>query len=154
MLFRSLAVGILVNLPPALLLSGAARVMVKKESAASLKLGGGIVLFPATWAVWAWVVAQRIPGVSPLLSGGSTIALGIGGGVVMILYLGWAAATLRAIRVRLTRSQRARAIQRLGRERGRMCDELLAMTAGIQLPGVVHPDGRVSRATGSGPAGP
>ena len=146
-----LLIGLVVNLPPALLLSGAARAMVKKESAASLKLGGGILLFPTTWGVWAWVVAGQAVGMSPILAGGLTVTLGIVGGIVMILYLGWAAGTLRAIRVRLTRSQRARALLRLRKERARMCDELLAMTAGIQLPGVVHPDGHISRTAAAGP---
>jgi hypothetical protein len=39
-------IGYAVNLPPALLLSGIARAVGKEESMASIKLGGGIVLFP------------------------------------------------------------------------------------------------------------
>jgi 1-acyl-sn-glycerol-3-phosphate acyltransferase len=154
-----LVVGVMVNLPPALLLSAAASLLVKKQSAASFKLGGGIVLFPLTWAIWAWLAMTQavrfIPGMpsSPWLAAGWMIALSVLGGVVMVAYLGWASATLHAIRVRLTRSQRARAFKRLKKERARMCDDLLAMTAGIQLPGVVHPDGRISRThTGEAPS--
>jgi hypothetical protein len=146
-----LLVGALVNLPPALLLSAGARAVVKHQSAASFKLGGGIVLFPLTWAIWAWLAMTQavrfIPGLptSPWLAAGWMIALSIVGGIVMVAYFGWASATIHAIRVRLTRSQRARAFKRLQKERSRMCDDLLAMASGIPLPGVVHPDGRISR---------
>jgi 1-acyl-sn-glycerol-3-phosphate acyltransferase len=146
-----LLIGLIVNLPPALLLSAAARAFVKQQSAASFKLGGGIVLFPLTWAIWGWLAMNQavrflpVAPSSPWLAAAWMVTLSIAGGVVMVAYLGWAEATVHAIRVRLTRSQRARALRRLGKDRAKLCDDLLAMAVGIELPGVVHADGRISR---------
>ena len=136
---------------PAMLLSWGARKYVKQESTASFKLGAGVLLFPLTWGIWSWLAARHalrfVPGLpkSSLLAGGLMLLLSISGGIVMIVWVGLATQTLRSVRVRFTRTQRARAFRRLQKDRSRLCDDLLAMAAGLTLPGVVHADGRISR---------
>ena len=68
------------------------------------------------------------------------------GAVVMLIYLSLARGTWRALRIRLTRGMRARAFLRLRVERSRLCDMLLALAEGLELPGVVRPDGAIARA--------
>jgi 1-acyl-sn-glycerol-3-phosphate acyltransferase len=155
LLLPLVVIGYAVNLPPALLLSGIASTVGGRQSVASIKLGGGIVLFPLTWALWGWLAARGSLGflpwlpAAPALAGGAMVLLSVGGAVVMLAYVGWALSTLRALRVRLTRDQRARALQRLRKERARLCDDLIALGVGLALPGVVEPDGRIARmATG------
>ena len=150
-----LLIGALVNLPPTALVAGWARWTGKEQKdAASLKLVGGVIAFPLTWIIWgclaAWGVVQArnwapwVPD-QPVLAGVVTMALGILGGVVMLLYWEFSLGTLRALRVRFSRSLRRRAIQRLLRERARLCVDLESMAEGLDLPGVVLPSGRLAR---------
>ena len=156
-----LLIGYAVNLPPAALLSFVAHLAGKEDKdVASIKLVGGVVLFPLTWALWAALAAwgrgaavalfPRLPG-SPLPAAALAVLLGVGGGVLMLLYVEMAMATWRALRVRLTRGRRARSMLRLRVARGRICDEILAMAEGIELPGVVGEDGRVRRVASPAP---
>jgi 1-acyl-sn-glycerol-3-phosphate acyltransferase len=157
-----LLVGYAVNLPTALLVSLIARRVGKEQKdIASLKLIAGAVLFPVTWALWGWMAASlagsaRVQALLPwlpanaLLAGGLMVVLCVVGALVMLLYLSLARATWRALRIRLTRETRARAFLRLGVERSRLCDTLLALAEGLELPGVVRPDGAVARAAPPG----
>ena len=150
-----LLIGAIVNLPPAGLVAVVSRMFGREEKdMASLKLLAGIVLFPLTWAVWAWLAWRGSAGALPDFSwmpdsgigaAAITLLLSMVGAVVLVFYFGLAVSTWRALRVRFTRSARARSLLRLKVERGRLCDELLAMAGGIELPGVVTADGRVSR---------
>jgi hypothetical protein len=83
---------------------------------------------------------------NPVLAAGATVVLSVVGAVVILRYFGLAVETLHAMRVRLTRRQSARAVARLRQERAQLCDELLAMAAGLELPGAVRAGGRISRA--------
>jgi 1-acyl-sn-glycerol-3-phosphate acyltransferase len=153
-----LVVGYVVNLPTAFLVSLIARRIGKEDKdMASLKLLAGAPLFPLTWALWAWLAAWSVgsPVVqawlpwlpeSPPLAAAVALTLCIVGAVVMVVYLSLARATWRALRVRLTRGMRARSFLRLRVERARLCDALLALAQGLELPGVVRPDGTVARA--------
>jgi hypothetical protein len=151
-----LVIGYVINLPTALLISAGAELSGREEKdVASRKLLGGVLLFPLTWGLWGWLAAaagDRFGSLAPwlpqsaALAGLSTVLLGMAGAVVMVVYVGLARSTWRALRVRLTRGRRTRAFLRLKVERGRLYEELLALADGLELPGVVGADGRVSRA--------
>ncbi|MEX2284534.1 MAG: 1-acyl-sn-glycerol-3-phosphate acyltransferase [Gemmatimonadota bacterium] len=150
-----LLIGAIVNLPTAALVGLLARLFGREDKdAASLKLIGGVILFPATWALWAWLATtetvrthpwfSRLPDsrvFAPLLM----VVLSIFGAVLLLVYSRLALGTWRAIRVRFTRGRRARSLLRLKLERARLCDELIELASGIELPGTVAADGRVSR---------
>lgn len=150
-----LLIGAIVNLPPVALVTAWARLVGKEQKdMASLKLIGGVVAFPVAWGVWAglaaWGIVQArawapwVPD-QPLVAAAAMVALGVAGAAVMLLYWELALGTLRALRVRFTRGLRTRALERLRRERSRLCDELEAMARGLDLPGLVLPSGRLAR---------
>jgi hypothetical protein len=156
-----LVIGYLVNFPPALVLSFASNALGKEEKdVATLKVLGGLVLFPLTWALWGWLatwdslraLAPWMPG-SPWLAAGAMVGLSVVGAVVMLFYVGLALATWRALRVRLTRGRRARSFVRLRLTRARLTDDLLQLSTGLALPGVVLDDGRVHRSGRGGATG-
>ncbi len=146
-------VGVLINLPTALLLRGIASFGAKLEKdEATIKLLLGIVLFPATW-VAAGVGAARLhehmhalyPAVpnTPVLAGIATAVVAGLGGVTAVRYLRVANETARAVRVRLTKRQRWVAVKRLRVERRKLTEAIEAMIEGVQLPGTADADGRV-----------
>jgi hypothetical protein len=152
-----LIVGYLVNLPTAGLVSFLAHRFGKEgKDYASLKLIGGMVLFPITWAFWCWLASwlsthPRIQQIAPWLPDRPIwaallmIPLSIVGGWVMLRYVALATGTWHALRVRLTRGRRARSFLRLRVERGRLYDAVMPLAEGLELPGVVEPDGRIAR---------
>ena len=150
-----LLIGAIVNVPPAALVLLFARLVGREhKDMASLKLVAGIILFPLTWAVWGWLAFRGTISTQSIFSwmpsGGMPAAvlmvlLSVIGAVVLLRYFVLAVAVWRAVRVRLTRGRRARSLIRLKLERARLCDELVAMTRDIALPGRVAPDGRVVR---------
>jgi hypothetical protein len=159
-----LVVGYLVNLPTAGLVSFLARRFGKEgKDIASLKVLAGTVLFPITWAFWSWFASwlttqPRVQAVAPWLPDRPLFAallmvpLSIVGGLVMLRYVALADATWHAVRVRLTRGRRARAFLRLKVERRRLYDAVMVLAEGLELPGVVEPDGRIARGAGAAAA--
>lgn len=149
-----LLVGLVVNGPPAAIVTAGAHLHAKEhKDIASLKLLGGLVLFPATWALWAWLAAEGVGPLrsyapwltaGPAVAAAGMVAMSLAGGVVMLLYVELTIGRVRAVRVRLTRGMRARALTRLKKERVRLYEDLIALADGLELPGVVHPDGRVA----------
>jgi 1-acyl-sn-glycerol-3-phosphate acyltransferase len=152
-----LLLGYVVNLPTAWVVSLIARGYGREgKDFATLKLIAGIALFPLTWAAWSWiaawvsthprtqVMAPWLPD-RPLLAAALMLPLSLVGAVVMLRYTELASGTWRAVRVRFTRGMRARSLLRLRVERGRLCDALLALAEGLDLPGAVGDDGRIVR---------
>jgi glycerol-3-phosphate O-acyltransferase / dihydroxyacetone phosphate acyltransferase len=150
-----LVAGAVIDLPTAGVVTAASRLVGREQKDfATLKLMGGGLLFPVTWGAWAWEAARHVDAIrtaapwlpgSPALAAVATIVLGMAGAVVVLRYFEMAAGTLRALRVRFTRGVRSRALVRLKKERARLFDELVALSAGLDLPGVVHADGHVAR---------
>lgn len=148
-----LVVGYAVNLPTALGLRALARRMSKRfKDEATIKLLVGALVFPFTWLVVALLVgwgerhlAALFPTVpqAPLLTGALAFGLSALGGLVALHYTRLLAITRRAVRVRLTRTRRRRALARLRSERGRLHDAILGLAEGLDLPGTVAPDGRI-----------
>lgn len=147
-------VGYIVNLPPVAALWLLARLFSRKaKDEATVKLLGGVVLFPLTWtlagalAVYAHDTLRatlvRLPQ-DPVWAFVAAFSFAALGGVVALRYLRLAREAARSTRVRLTRRIRQRAIARLRAERAAICDELLHLAEGLDLPGRVQIDGRVS----------
>ena len=129
--------------------------VVAKESKdlASIKMFGGLFLFPATWAVAAFAAARgvldlhaRFPAVSeaPALAAMSTVALAIAGGFLALRYAELARETLEALRVRFTRHRYRKTLDRLRAERSDLTDAIVHMVEGVELPGRLQPDGRIA----------
>jgi 1-acyl-sn-glycerol-3-phosphate acyltransferase len=148
-----LVVGYLVNLPAALVLVVASRLAARaRKDEATIKVLLGALFFPASW-VTAGVLASRahaalhdaFPAIPdrPILAGVLVALLAAVGGAAAVRYLRVARETARALRVRLTRRLRRRALERLRRERTALHDALLALAEGIDLPGTALADGRI-----------
>jgi hypothetical protein len=148
-----LVVGYAVNLPAALFLSLIVRKFTQeKKDIATLKVLFGTLVFPAAWLLFGllgwWGHAQLIghfPSLpnTPFLAGLVCGLLGPLGGAVAVRYLRVGRETTRGIRVRFTRQIRSRTLARLRAERAALCDAIVGLAEGLELPGQVGPDGRI-----------
>jgi hypothetical protein len=139
-----LVIGVLVNLPTALLLLALSKVASKKyKDEASVKVLVGAIAFPLTWLLVALLVAwgentlagiyPRMPE-APVLTGIVAFLLSAFGGVLALQYRRLAAETLRAVRVGLTRTRRRQAVRRLKAERSRLFDEFVSLDKRLAAP--------------------
>jgi hypothetical protein len=80
---------------------------------------------------------------APILTGVVAFVLSAVGGVVALQYQRLVRETMRAIRVRFTRTRRSEALARLRGERARLFDQLMQLGEGLDLPGKVDADGRI-----------
>lgn len=148
-----LVVGFLVNAGPYWLLKAITRaVSGARKDEATVKMLGGAILFPLTWAlaaVGALFVHHRVrewfPSIPdlPVLVVLTSLALSIVGGWLALVYSELAGETMRALRVRFLRRRRERLVEQLVRERAALCDGLMALGEGLDLPGQRLPDGRL-----------
>ncbi len=140
----AVAVGYAVSGPPHLLLKALARRYARAEKdAATVKLLGGVVLYPLAWtvaAVFAYVATARAQALVPWLPDApglaalAAFALSAVGAVAALRYTEIARATLRARTVRLTRARRRTAVGQLRERRAVLHDRLVAMADGLVLP--------------------
>ena len=72
-----------------------------------------------------------------------TFLLAFTGGAISLRYLRLARETARAIRVRLTRERRRMTVVRLKVDRAELCEALIGLGEGLDLPGQVMPDGTI-----------
>jgi 1-acyl-sn-glycerol-3-phosphate acyltransferase len=150
-----LILGYVVNTPVALALGAfARRTGGKVKDQASIKVILGLLVFPVVWLTASLLVAWgqvnlhdlfpgRVPE-APWLAGVVTFLLCSVGGLAAVRYLRLAGETYRAIRVRLTRATRRRAVNRLARERAVLFEAAQVLAEGLELPGEVTPEGRVT----------
>jgi len=132
-----LIIGVLVNLPTALLVLAFTKAVSEKyKDEASVKLLVGSVVFPLTWLLVALFVAwseRTLAGVypeipdAPVLTGVVAFLLSAFGGVLVLQYRQIATETLRTIRVHFTLARRRQAVQRLLVERSYLFDQFLAL---------------------------
>lgn len=132
-----LVIGVLVNLPTALLLMAVTKAASDKyKDEATLKLLLGAVAFPITWLIIAVLVgwgqtslAAIYPEIrgAPVVTGSIAFLLSAFGGLLALQYRRFAAETLRAVRVHYTLSRRGRKVDRLLAERGRLFDQLMEL---------------------------
>jgi 1-acyl-sn-glycerol-3-phosphate acyltransferase len=145
-----LVFGYAVNAPPYWALKPLARRLSSaQKDAATVKLLGGLVLFPLAWAAaavlaafWAGRLHAALPAVpdAPGLVGAAAFVLSAVGAAVAIRYTERAQEVGRGLRVRLTRERRADRIARLRAERAALHDRFAALAAGLDLPDrVVEP---------------
>jgi 1-acyl-sn-glycerol-3-phosphate acyltransferase len=148
-----LILGYIVNLPAGLLCGWIARRMSgAPKDEASLKIIVGSILFPVTWTVVGILTAAgsiRLGGIFqplsgfPFLAGLTAAILSAAGGMIALRYRRLTHETVRAIRVRRTTNRRAEEIERLRQVRSSLCDWLIGLSTGLDLPGEVAPDGKV-----------
>ena len=147
-----MVIGYMVNLPVAIGLWVLSKlVSQKRKDEATIKMLFGAAAFPISWLaaglLTAWshhqlhMVFPSLPD-APLLAGLFVVGLGAVGGVVALRYQRLALETARALRVRLTRARRRATLARLLEERARLCDQVLSMAEGLDLPGRITADGR------------
>jgi 1-acyl-sn-glycerol-3-phosphate acyltransferase len=150
-----LIAGALINFVPYQLLNLIARVASKtKKDVATVKLFGGMVLFPLTWlgagAAAAFKIldlSKQFPAVpsAPWSAAASVVALGVIGGALALRYAELSQQTLRSLKIRLTRQRRRLTVAHLKTERSELYDAIMGMAEGLPLPGAVASDGRVVR---------
>jgi hypothetical protein len=132
-----LVLGLLVNLPTALLVLAFSKAVSEKyKDEASVKLLVGSVVFPFTWLLVALGVAwgeRTLTGVypqiphAPVLTGVVAFILSAFGGVLVLQYRQIATETLRTIRVHFTLARRRQAVERLLEERSHLFNQFLAL---------------------------
>lgn len=147
--------GYLVNGPSALLLLLITKLGAKKrKDVATIKILVGTILFPLTWIAVFFVGAlahgqlrEIYPSLtaSPWVAGGMLALFSALGGAAGLRYLHVAKRTANAARVRFTKTRRKVSVARLRVERGELYDRLIELAQGIELPGRVAADGRVTR---------
>ena len=140
-----LALGFAVNGPPHRLLKVLARRFSKAEKdTATVKLLGGLVLYPAAWTlagVLAALLQSRLDVLflpaSPVAAGGLVWFLSAVGAVAALWFSERWDEALRAATVRLTRRRRADALVSLRAARTDLHDRFMALRAGLDLPEAV-----------------
>jgi len=148
-----LVVGYLVNLPAALVLEVLVRQLAQeKKDIATLKLLFGALIFPIAWLLFGflgWWAHDHLIGyfptlpTTPIWSGLVCGLMGPLGGAVAVRYLRVGRETARGLRVRMTRKLRRRTLSNLRSERSALCDAIVGLAAGLDLPGQVGIDGRI-----------
>jgi 1-acyl-sn-glycerol-3-phosphate acyltransferase len=146
-----LVLGVLINVGPYFLLKWLTRkVSQARKDEATVKLLGGAVLFPLVWtiaAVAAWFAHEEVRVLFPAMPDLAvlvvllTVAIGIFGGYLALIYSELSAETFRAVRVRVLRRRRQALVHELIEERSALCSELLALGEGLDLPGTRLLDG-------------
>ncbi len=129
-----LVAGYVINVIPYYLLKGVTRVVAKQtKDLASVKIIGGSILFPVTWAAAGYLAAKAhhelhlmfptIPDV-PIVAAVTTVVLGIAGGLLALVYFELSADTWRAVRVRVTRRRQRDAVDSLRARRSEICSRV------------------------------
>jgi hypothetical protein len=124
----------------------------KRKDEATIKVLVGVIVFPATWLMVGLgagraheLLHQLFPTIpdAGVAAGLVTVVLGILGGILALRYMVVARETLRALEVRLTRARSRINVARMRVERSELCDLIVALGEGLDLPGSVSDDGRV-----------
>ena len=140
-----LALGFTVNGPPHRLLKTLARRFSKAEKdTATVKLLGGLVLYPAAWTlagVLAALLGSRLDvpllPASPVAAGLLVWFLSAAGAVAALWFSERWDEALRAVQVRVTRRRRADALVSLRAARTDLHDRFMALREGLDLPETV-----------------
>jgi 1-acyl-sn-glycerol-3-phosphate acyltransferase len=145
--------GVLANLPTALLLALVARFAARqKKDVASIKLLCGAVLFPATWTALGVLAASLQPALAAIapatpdrgwVTGLFVVALAALGGALVLVYGRLSRRWGRALAVRVRRRLFARWVNRLRAERASIFDDAIALARDLELPGRVGPGGEI-----------
>jgi glycerol-3-phosphate O-acyltransferase/dihydroxyacetone phosphate acyltransferase len=150
-----LVAGTVINFVPYRVLGMLASATAKAgKDVATVKLFGGLVLFPLTWlaagalsALGVIDLSHSFPAVPrvPWSAAACTVALGVLGGVLALRYTELTQQTWRSLRIRLTRHRRRMSVAWLRTERAALHDAIVEMADGLPLPGAVAHGGRIVR---------
>ena len=153
-----LVLGSLINAGPYFLTNVAARVSARQyKDTATIKLLAGVILFPTAWLVAALLVGlgqlelhQSFEGIprAPVAAGFTTFFIGAFGGALALVYLELVQHTWTSIKIRAKRRWGSTIIEQLSQERAELFDALSEISEGLELPGRVRDDGRISAAPG------
>jgi len=149
-----IAIGYVVNFPPAAAIwLFARRVARKKKDEATLKVLIGAVVFPIAWLVagaLAWRIHTLLEGYWPALPDAAPLAAvtvvvaGAVGGFLALRYVELAREATRSVRIRFTKAWRRSTIDVLREERSALYDQVIALARGLDLPGEIDADGRIT----------
>ncbi len=153
-----LVLGSLINVGPYFLTNLASKLAAKQyKDAATVKLLAGMILFPLTWLTAALLVAlgqiqihESFAGIprAPWAAGFTTFLIGAFGGALALIYLELVDRTWTSIKIRAKRKWGATIIEQLSRERATLFEALEEISQGLDLPGRVRDDGRISATPG------
>ena len=140
-----LAIGFAVNGPPHRLLKHLARRFSRAEKdTATVKLFGGLVLYPLAWTVAGIAAAllqsrADVPALpaSPVVAGLLVAGLSALGAVAALGFSERWDEARRAVRVRVTRGRRRAALASLRAARTSLHDRFMALREGLDLPATV-----------------
>lgn len=148
-------VGYLINFPTTIIIKFLSiRFSDLYKDQASVKLFASVLFYPLTWLLWAtgayfgWVHSELVfPSMpnSAIWAFIFVFCLGILGAVLMFTYVRAGQRMQRTIRIYWKKSQKYDVWIHLREERSRLCDELLKMAQGLELPGSVDEDGRLKK---------
>ena len=147
--------GYLVNLPAALLLKRLVRHLSKsRKEQAGLKVMLGVVLFPLTWLAVGlgigfarpefWTAYSWTPQ-TPILAAATVMLLCLLSAALALRYHRLAGELLRNLNTLRARSSRLSTVKRLRELRSRLFDRTMGLAEGLELPGGVESDGKISR---------
>ncbi|MDT0633121.1 1-acyl-sn-glycerol-3-phosphate acyltransferase [Rubrivirga sp. S365] len=138
-----LLLGFVVNGPPFLLLNALARrLAAAQKDTATIKLLGGVVLYPLAWVVagvLAGVGAARLHALfpalpdAPLLAGLAVFVLSAVGGALALRWGELVQETRRAVRVRRVRARRRDVVARLQNQRMDLAERFRGLADGLDL---------------------
>lgn len=153
-----LVLGSLINIGPYLLSDFFSKIAAKQyKDTATVKLLSGMVLFPLTWLTAALLVGlgqlelhESFGGIprAPWAAGITTFLIGAFGGALALIYLELVNRTWTSIKIRAKRKWGSTIIERLSEERAALFDALDEISKGLELPGRVRDDGRISATPG------
>ena len=146
-------VGYVINVIPYFILKGVDRALTKQyKDVATVKMLGGVVLFPLTWAIAAYLAAvghhelhlafPTIPD-APGLVAIITMLFAIVSGYLALRYNELTRATYHAVRVRIRKKRHREAIAQLIDRRSELFEKMSLLETGLDLPGSVAADGRI-----------
>jgi 1-acyl-sn-glycerol-3-phosphate acyltransferase len=149
-----LALGVVINAAPYFLTRAIARLAARRhKDTATVKLISGMVLFPTTWLLLAVLVAlgqlglhEAFPGIprAPLAAGLSIILIAAVGGALGLIYIELVQRTWTSIKIRAKRRWGSSIVAQISHERAELFDSLDPLGEGMELPGHVRRDGRIS----------
>ncbi len=153
-----LVLGLLINVVPYFLTNLASKLGAKQyKDAATVKLLTGMILFPTTWLTAALLVGlgqiqlhESFAGIprAPWPAGITTFLIGAFGGALALVYLELVDRTWTSIKIRAKRKWGGTIIERLSQERAALFEALEEISRGLDLPGRVRDDGRISATPG------
>ena len=139
-----LVLGFVVNGPPFLLLNVLARRLASaRKDTATIKLLGGVALYPLAWATAGVLAGLGVAGLhalfpglpdAPVLAGLAVSVLSAVGGALALRWGELVKESRRALRVRLVRSRRRDVVARLQNQRMDLAERFERLAEGLDLP--------------------